>query len=435
MNTFRVFVLTFMIAVGFIFPAMAVANESCITRLYNRPYSYNQWYYVDRQHAEAFAEAADDAPEYRGKFIDEWQQITQELNAALASGYVDKEGFTIYSPETSGKIHVLGLAKYYREQLLEESLNKKTTGWTYPELLAGCYPAGIPSIENGGFFWLSGGSSFKVPEVAKSIKALGLPTDAFQGITVYLLPYHIAGYKAFAFSQELPGQEEAIYIGAAEQSSEIQAIVAHELGHCILFQKRTAIFGNQSSSKSNTSVNFNNMGDETLAESIRVVYGFNAARTAMPLSEEYSGLISSQNFQKFFREIVNNAILMKHSNYFDLNDMSITCGGAEGQPIRLKVGTRPEQINTIVTTSPDVSFISTMPSGWEKEFTPVGILSQYEKISVESHYLPITVRNREIQIDIVLPKEGTYYLFLGQAHPNNRIKNQMRFKIIFIRKQ
>lgn len=265
----------------------AYEDSPNITSLVDSPLSYREWYEHDRAYAQDTARLlALDPDRINMTLLMEWQELARETAYAFSSAYQDPQGlFSVYSANNTGKIHVLALARYYRELILKEALAGKIMPLEYPGYLQGGLPEGIPSLSREGFTQGDELQPYTVTETVTVIHDIDISGSPFKGVVFYLLPFRISGYEGAAYTMNTPGRDEAVYLSASSNpnATKLAVLVSHELGHIIHYQ----FMGTYDSNPGAWERFINLMGeteyhkfgsytqktDEKFAECFRMVYG------------------------------------------------------------------------------------------------------------------------------------------------------------------
>ncbi|MEN6350187.1 MAG: carboxypeptidase regulatory-like domain-containing protein [Syntrophomonas sp.] len=208
--------------------------------------AFNKWHDQDVQHLKDIltGDYADDRETARTAVYKEWQEITTTMSKiADDESYTDPvRGYTIYGAVTSGKLHVLSLAKAAREGFLE--LDEKGTlphvqiSDIYPDIKFGASNA-VEALTNNVDYLPAAEDRYVSLDTAKRVlNSLALPEKTLQGYSVFLMPYEFAGLGGYSFSSALPHVEEAAFISAAHSNNikEVEKAIAHEAGHFLHHQ-------------------------------------------------------------------------------------------------------------------------------------------------------------------------------------------------------
>jgi len=429
-------------------PAGAYDNSPVINLFVTRSLPFDDWYAADRAHVEAVTrQYGRNREALQAKMLYEWEIITRELERTLAGGYFDaKRCFAVYSRNCSGKIHVLGLAKYCRESILENLVCSNARFNVYPSLLAGAGEAGIPTIENRDFKPVNAADSYTVEEVITLVNDIKAPEEVFKGIAFYLLPYDIDGYAAFTYSQGLPGHEEAVYISAARSQAGqpgLATVLTHELGHCVHCQCIGSYEANPAAWEQFLRLigqeryeedyeKYWHMTDENFAEYFRMVYGSPAARQPLAFQGAYRNPAASPYLRDAYRSFLERLAAEGNQGFFDLASLSVTLTGPRGAKFSLPVGPRPEQVNTVVTAGPRVVLSAQMdPGSAASSLVPVGACSRAGEVPKPGDYKPLMVKDGGVSFEVNLSQPGSYYIYLGQAGRQMEAKSLLRFKVIY----
>lgn len=145
---------------------------------------------------------------YSGK--QELQILWDELNRLLArTDYRDELGFIVYTPETSGQIYLIASAINVR-------LNP-----------AAGYPWG--RLMGHEIVWEEPQNHPKLSRVVETLRALKMPSSAFVGYRVFLLPFSLGGAggyggNGYALLAAAPAGQTLI-------ANQLEVTLAHEFGH------------------------------------------------------------------------------------------------------------------------------------------------------------------------------------------------------------
>lgn len=426
-------------------PLWAANTSSNIAAVYNKLIPYDQWHYTDKAHMSALMQTyQDDRRSLTRYLVKEWQEICAELGTALSQYYLDPVGqYSVYDAHTSGKIHVLSLARYYREKLLSDLLAGRHLTREYPDRWSN-NPAGIPSFVSNGFSPTARPPGFGVNEVAAVVNDFNLPAPALRGLSFYILPFNLTGYAASAHTKYLPGREESIYLSASinNESPPLAVTIAHELGHYIHYQYigtyeqdpvKWRSFMNLIGQDDfrGLSSQFKDNTEEQFAEYFRMVYGSNGARMGMIYRCTAPNPLYKPDLFNGFKRIVDGLVSQYDSSYYDVNNMRISGTNYLGQSFSLPVGPRSEQINTIVTTSPHLNVSSRVTLSPGDPFNPLLACFCFEPKAVLVDHAAPNVEHGYINCNIKLPQPGIYTLFVGETDGSRNILNPMSFRIIY----
>ncbi|MGE5544378.1 MAG: hypothetical protein ACM3UW_05330 [Bacillota bacterium] len=427
-------------------PLWAVTDDHQITAVFSHPLPYDEWYEADKAYlAELISCSKGNPRALTIKLVREWQMISVELGNALKNCYLEPtRQYYVYNENTSGRIHVLGLAKYHRERLLTDLLSGTFPSRPYPNRWSGNNPTGIPAVSSLGFSPTVKPVQYGINEVCSVINDLGLPRSTFRGVSFYILPFDITGYAASSHSKYLPGRDESIYLSASVNngSHPLAATITHELGHYIHSQYIGTYEQNQVKWKSfmnlvgqerfnNHNSQFQDRTYEIFAEYFRMVYGSNRSRLGMKYLCSAPNPIYNVSLFNGFRQIVDDLVGSPDPSYYDVNHMQVSGIDCMGQPFSLPVGVRSEQINTIVTTSPDLNFSSRVMLNPEDPFNPLLACFRFDPKAVLVDHSTPKVEQGHISCNIRLPRPGIYTLFVGETDGSRNILNPMSFKIIY----
>lgn len=425
-------------------PLWAAGAGSNITAVHSKSLPYDQWYQTDRAHMAVLLKT------YKGNsraltkhLVKEWYEISAELGKALGECYREPvRQYLVYDAPTSGKIHVLSLARYYREKVLSDLLAGTYPTRQYPDLWSN-NPAGIPSSVSNGFSPASRPPDFGVKDVAAVVNDFDLPPAALRGLSFFILPFNLTGYAATSHTRYLPGVEESIYLSASinKESPPLAVTIAHELGHYIHYQYNGSyeqdpvkwgsfmnLIGEDEFRGS--SAPFRDNTEEQFAEYFRMVYGSAAGRSMRFRTSAPNPLYRPDLFDGFKR-IVDGLVSQSLPSYYDVNNMWISGVDDRGQQFSLPVGVRSELINTIVTTSPQLRFSSSVILNPKDPFNPLVTCFRFDPRAVLVDYSTPKVEQDYINCSINLPKPGIYTLFVGETDGSRNILNSMSFKIIY----
>ena len=426
-------------------PLWAANTSPNIAAVYSKPLPYDQWYQADKAHMSGLIQTYQGNRRALTKYlVKEWQEITAELGTALSQCYLDPvRQYSVYDAPTSGKIHVLSLAGYYREKLLSDLLAGGHLTRQYPDRWSN-NPAGFPSFVSNGFSPSAKPPGFGVNEVAAVVNDFDLPASALQGLSFYILPFNLTGYAASSNTRFLPGREESIYFSAGinNESPPLSVTVAHELGHYIHYQYIGTYEQAQVTWRSFMNLigqddfnvpssHFQDHTYEQFAEYFRMVYGSPEGRVGMNYRCSAPNPLCKPDLLNGFKRIVDGLVSQSDSSYYDVNNMRISGTSYQGQPFLLPVGVRSEQINTIVTTSPHLHFSSQVILNPEDSFNPIIACFRFDPKAVLVDYSTPKVDQGHTRCSISLPQPGTYTLFVGETDGSRDILNSMSFKIIY----
>lgn len=426
-------------------PLWAANTSPNIAAVYSKPLPYDQWYQADKAHMSGLIKRYQGNRRALTKYlVKEWQEITAELGTAINQCYLDPvRQYSVYDAPTSGKIHVLSLAGYYREKLLSDLLAGSHLTREYPNRWSN-NPAGIPSFISSGFSPSAQPPGFGVNEVAAVVNDFGLPDSALQGLSFYILPFNLTGYAASSHTRFLPGREESIYLSAGinNESPPLPVTVAHELGHFIHYQYIGTYEQDQVTWRSFMNLigqdDFNDLYShfqdhtyEHFAEYFRMVYGSTEGRVGMRYLSSAPNPLYKPHLFKGFKSIVDGLVSQSDSSYYNVNKMWISSTNYQGHPFSLPVGLRSEQINTFVTTSPHLNFSSQVILNPGDSFNPIVACFRFDPNAVLVDYSTPKVDHGQTSCSITLPQPGTYTLFVGETDGSKDILNSMSFKIIY----
>lgn len=424
---------------------LLAAGSSNITAVYGKSLPYDQWYQTDKAHMAALLQ------KYKGNsrplikiLVTEWYEITAELGAALGECYREPvRQYLVYDAPTSGRIHVLSLARYYREKVLSDLLAGTYPTRGYPDRWSST-PAGIPSSVSNGFSPASQPPDFGVNDVVAVVNDFDLPPSTLRGLAFYILPFNLTGYAGSSHTRFLPGCEESIYLSASinKESPPLAVTIAHELGHYIHYQYigtyerdpvkwRSFLNLIGEDDFQGSSNRFEDNTEEHFAEYFRMVYGSAASRGFRFRTTAPNPLYRPDLFYGFKR-IVDGLVSQSHPSYYDVNNMRISVIDYRGRAVSIPVGVRSEQINTIVTTSPYLDFSSSVILNPEDPFNPLVACFRFDPKAVLVDYSTPRVDRGYIGCRITLPRPGIYTLFVGETDGSRNILTPMSFKIIYI---
>ncbi|MEQ8175562.1 MAG: hypothetical protein ABRQ26_10900 [Syntrophomonadaceae bacterium] len=274
-----------------------------------------------------------------------------------------------------------------------------------------------------------------LPDLVISLKSSMIVTRDLHGLTVYMLPFHIKGYRAMTYSRQLPGREEAIYVSAFDYKPALSAIMAHELGHCILLQYPRVLLRANPPQKYNQAAYgsaYYQINDEQYAECFRMLLGSEKSKDEMAVSCNNTGLLNDYSLADALVENTRRELARGDQLFYDLERMHITFRGAKGNIRSVLVGCRPEQLHSIVCTGPEIVFNSPLIGDYDEGFAAQGIL-YHEGKPGETRQLPINVSNGVASLRLFLPEEGVYKLIIGQSHIGTVPINGMAFQIIYVK--
>jgi len=427
-------------------PLWAAETASNITAVHSKPLPYDRWYQTDRTYMAALLQ------EYKGNsraltkiLVREWYQITVALRSALSECYREPvRQYLVYDAPASGKIHVLSLAKYYREKVLSDLLVGIYPTREYPDRWRS-NPAGIPSFVSNGFSPAAQPPDFGVDDVVAVVNDFDLPPGALRGLSFYILPFNLTGYAGSSHTRLLPGREESIYLSAGinKESPPLAVTIAHELGHYIHYQYIGSyeqdpvkwrsfmnLIGQDDFQVSSS--RFEDNTEEHFAEYFRMVYGSAAARGGSRFRTSAPNPLYRPDLFNCFKRMVEGLVSQSGPSYYDVNNMWISGVDYRGQRFSFPVGVRTEQINTVVTTSPYLDFSSSVILNPEDPFNPLVACFRFDPKAVLVDYSTPRVDRGYIGCRITLPRPGIYTLFVGETDGSRNILTPMSFKIIYI---
>lgn len=444
-----VFLAVVAVIYSFLWPWYVKAYDDCpsIASLVEQPLPYQEWYEYDRARADDTARLwALDPDAIKSASLMEWQELARETAQVFSSSYQDPDGmFTIYSANNTGKIHILALARYYREYILKHTLSGNILPVTYPDWLQGGLPAGIPSLSKKGFIQGDGLWSYTVADTAAAIKDINISGKPFSGIAFYLLPFRISGYEGSAYTMNTPGRDEAVYISASAtpNAGKLAVLIDHELGHIIHYQYMGSYNANPSGwgrfinlIGETEYINFGSCTqntDEKFAEWFRIAFGSSLGQQGRTF---YDATPDSSDYRIIndYRSLVDDLINEGEESYFDVQRIEAEFIDYQGQSLRLPVGPRPEQINVIATCTPEILFTAPLIFKEKKEaFVPVGACyntTTSKRKTIDYSYL--YNQNGVIHYKTHLPEQGLYTVYLGRKGQSG-FTDAMKFQIIYIK--
>jgi hypothetical protein len=422
----------------------AYEDSPNITSLVDSPLSYREWYEHDRAYAQDTARLlALDPDRINMTLLMEWQELARETAYAFSSAYQDPQGlFSVYSANNTGKIHVLALARYYRELILKEALAGKIMPLEYPGYLQGGLPEGIPSLSREGFTQGDELQPYTVTETVTVIHDIDISGSPFKGVVFYLLPFRISGYEGAAYTMNTPGRDEAVYLSASSNpnATKLAVLVSHELGHIIHYQ----FMGTYDSNPGAWERFINLMGeteyhkfgsytqktDEKFAECFRMAYGSSLGRQGRRFHDDLPDPFDDKPI-KAYRSLVDDLLSKGDENYFDVQRIEAALIDYQGQPLCLPVGPRPEQINTIITNTPDIIFTAPLALKGKEHFVPVGACynTNIKPKIIDFSYL--TNNEGVVHYKLNLPEQGLYTVYLGREAEIG-LTDTLKFQILYV---
>lgn len=420
--------------------AAAYDDDPNIGVFVDKPIPYQDWYEYDRAYVEdAVGMLSGDQEGMKMTFLKEWQELARETARVFDGAFHDPQGkFMVYSASATGKIYVLALARYYRERFIKHALQGSLPAEGYPDWLQGGLPAGIPSLSTAGFVQGDSLHPYTIAGTVKSIHDITIPGEPFQGVTFYLLPFRISGYEGAAYTMNTPGRDEAVYLSASvnPNPTRLAVLVDHELGHFIHYQyigsyhknpgdweRFMSLLGETRYNKSGVSAQ---KTDEKFAECFRLICGSSLGCQGRSFQED---LLDSSGGCAY-RTLVEELISRGDPSYFDVNRIKVTITDYRGQFLSFPIGLRTEQINVIVTSTPEVLITAPLILNGKDEFVPVGACyyTNFKQEPVDYSYL-----NNEAELvnyKLTLPGEGIYTVYLGRKDGNG-FTDALKFQIIY----
>ena len=407
-------------------PAPAYDSDSNIDLLGSGKLPFNSWYSFDKKlAAEKVADGKNNVEQLKYTMLAQWETIAGELSRAQSGFYLDsKYGFKIYSPVASGKIHVLTLAKAYREAVLAAAGAGDVSGVPYPDLTRtdrSFIPAAELAVSQPAKY-------VTVEQTVQAIKDIPLPENLFVGLTVYLLPYDVirvsdqlGGVSGF-HSGRFSGRDELIYITSLSRDETggfppAAATITHEVGHYIhnillgtheKYPDRWKPFmdlGGQKNFVRNGSWNL--LTEENFAEYFRMAYG-NKEAAAYPYKASYPA--PGAKSISAFKSLAEANIPREVPGYWDYDSLKITVKGPSGKSIQLGVGPKRGRFASAATAFPEV----VLEGGLSASDTRIPCIVFYEqgKISSTDEEFPVVLNGR-INYTLKMDKPGKYHLLVG----------------------
>lgn len=407
-------------------PVLAYDSDSNIDLLGSGKIPFNAWYAFDKNLAAGkVADVKNNVEQLKYTMLAQWETIAGELSRAQSGFYLDsKYGFKIYSPEVSGKIHVLTLAKAYREAVLAAAGTGDVSGVPYPDLTRtdrSFIPAAELAVSQPAKY-------VTVEQTVQAIKDIPLPDNLFKGLTFYLLPYDVikvsdqlGGVSGF-HSGRFSGRDEVIYITSLSRDETggfppAATTITHEVGHYIhnillgtyeKYPDRWKPFMDLGGQKNFVqSGSWNLLTEENFAEYFRMTYG-NKEASAYPYKASYPA--PDAKSISAFKSLVEVNIAREVPGYWDYDSLKITVKGPNGKSIQLGVGPKHGKFASVATAFPEVVLEGSLSTGDAR--IPCIVFYEQGKISSTDEEFP-GVLNGRINYTLKMDKPGKYHLLVG----------------------
>lgn len=284
--------------------------RAAINLFTSEPLRFDHWYLRDQARLGGLLNKGDDSG-LRKRLRAELQLIEEEiseLDAAPDFIHPDR-GFRIYGPETTARLHVLGLAAEARRAILDGKGTSALLGRAALFTFAGyeAYPTRPSRFAT-------------VAEAAGALSQVDLPAAAFRGYRVYLLPYSMgavggAGGPGFSLIGAAPLAVQLV-------SEQVASTLTHEFGHHLSLSRMGGTYRDDPARwsrymkmrgitrwRASGEVNTDDWAlspEETLAEDVRVLLGGPTARS-LPFDASYRDPRSAPGMEKatvaFLREL------------------------------------------------------------------------------------------------------------------------------------
>jgi len=453
MNKGRFLGLIGVLLVFFLLPAGAVLaydSNPNIELLDSGSLSFNDWYAYDKGHAiTVVSNNLSDKQQLKSAIYAEWQAIAAELANVQAGCYRDENaGYRIYTPEASGKIHVLTLAKAYREAVLDAVDSGKVSGIVYPSLLKpekGFFPVEELAVATTDKY-------VGINQTIDTISSISLPISIFNDLTIYLMPYQVVrvnsglGEVSGFHSGRLPGRDEVIYITALSKDEQggfppAAATITHEIGHYIhsillgSYEKNKSRWqpfldlGEQGSFVDNGS--WANLTDENFAEYFRMTYG-NKSATAYKYGSSYPAPIPSR--MALFKEIIDVNLDKEEKAFWDYANLTVWAKDRNGKKISFKAGPRFGDV-ALVTDAPEVNFEGYIMPGSDSNTIPCIVFYPDGKLASTDEDFP-PVEGNKVNCSWKFGAPGKYYMTVGSmdrsAPPPGYIGNEGMITVYYV---
>ncbi|MEN6327789.1 MAG: S-layer homology domain-containing protein [Syntrophomonas sp.] len=204
------------------------------------PILFNEWYEQDKLHLQEIVNLYAENPEKASLIVyHEWQEIASLMTKlAVAEAYHEPtQGYMVYPSMTSGKLHVLGCAKFAREAFQEMGGNGtiKTIDINkiYPDVKCGSGKAVEGLSDKVEYLPAREEQYTSLNTAIKVLNGLSLPEKTLNGYSIFLMPYEFKDLGGYSYSTGLPHVDEAAFISAAhgKDTQGVEKAITHEVGH------------------------------------------------------------------------------------------------------------------------------------------------------------------------------------------------------------
>jgi|GEM_PF-3736705 len=403
------------------------AEETAVLKVEGFPeLEFNQWYEKDRDNVTNLVRNGQNAQQSLPETVQrQWNNINAALIREQEQSYLDAEcGFRIFGPESSGKIHVLTLARLYRERVLLALQNGETLPLDYPALLAGSPAFPIKNMARAAI-----AAYPTIEKAVQTIKATELDRSALSGLTIYLLPYQILGLNSENdpvtgwHSGRFPGRDEIIAVGSVNAADTgqpgLETTLTHELGHYIHSQFLGSYHDNPTawhsflelSGQSNyvDNGNWKQLSTENFAEYFRLVFGSTTAR-AWPFQGSYPSP-ALEDRANLFRQLIQDNMPREQRGVWDYNDIYLSFQDSSGHTLTQALGPKYPGNTCVLSAGSTLSLTAGLVEMPDTGLQPALVFYPEGKLQ-ETDEVLLTPVNGRIQYTVTVPAPGLYRLEL-----------------------